>query len=217
MAQTLKGPTRFYGPRISTYSRVVCVVAEEKGIAYELIPTDPHSPEHVRRHPFGKAPAMEVDFEDGTSLTMIESLAIAVFLDDVGEGASLQPDDAISRAQMHKWTAISNNYTFPPVDLDYVLERVTSPLTGKTPDEERIARALPIIAGLADLYEMRLRETTFLAGEVFSLADIFAGLIWAPVPFGEEGKRIFAARPSLSRWLDMLNGRPSFQATAFKP
>jgi glutathione S-transferase len=42
----------------STYVRVARMACEEKGVAYDLRPAPPHSPEVLAIHPFGKIPAM---------------------------------------------------------------------------------------------------------------------------------------------------------------
>ncbi len=48
----------------STYTRVARMACEEKGVSYELKPLQPHSPEVLAIHPFGKIPALRHgDFE----------------------------------------------------------------------------------------------------------------------------------------------------------
>ena len=42
----------------SSYTRVVRMVCEEKGIDYDHVDTSPHSPEVNAIHPFGKVPVM---------------------------------------------------------------------------------------------------------------------------------------------------------------
>ena len=58
----------------STYTRVVCMVCEEKGIAYVLTERPLHAPEILAIHPFGKMPVLRHgDFE------LFESKAIATY------------------------------------------------------------------------------------------------------------------------------------------
>src|SRR5437763_538326 len=60
----------------STYVRVVRMVCEEKGIAYELTPVPPHSETINAIHPFGKMPTMRHG-----DVELCESKAIATYLD----------------------------------------------------------------------------------------------------------------------------------------
>ena len=78
-----------YGPSLSTYTRTVRVVLEEKGVEYELKPVnimagEAQGSEHTGRHPFGKVPAFE---HDGFSL--YETVAISRYIDRVFPGPSL--------------------------------------------------------------------------------------------------------------------------------
>src|SRR3954469_15533583 len=60
----------------STYTRVVCMVCEEKGIEYVLTETPLRAPEIFAIHPFGKMPVLRHgDF------VLFESKAIADYLD----------------------------------------------------------------------------------------------------------------------------------------
>src|SRR3954451_8572258 len=60
----------------STYTRVVCMVCEEKGIEYVLTETPLRAPEIFAIHPFGKMPVLRHgDF------VVFESKAIADYLD----------------------------------------------------------------------------------------------------------------------------------------
>ena len=60
----------------STYTRVVRMVCEEKGIEYALTERPPGAPEILAIHPFGKMPVLRHgDF------ALCESKAIATYLD----------------------------------------------------------------------------------------------------------------------------------------
>ena len=49
---------KLYGFPQSTYVRTARLACEEKGVAYEIVPSQPDSSENLAVHPFGKVPAM---------------------------------------------------------------------------------------------------------------------------------------------------------------
>ena len=68
---------KIYGPVISTYVRIVTMTAEEAGVAYSIVPTAANAEEQRVRHPFLKAPAVEIDDQ-----SMFETAAICQYIDD---------------------------------------------------------------------------------------------------------------------------------------
>ncbi len=61
----------------STYTRVVCMVCEEKGIEYVLTEMPLRAPEILAIHPFGKMPVLRHG-----DVELFESKAIATYLDE---------------------------------------------------------------------------------------------------------------------------------------
>ena len=95
----------------STYVRVARMACEEKGVAYDLWPAPPHSPEVLAIHPFGKIPAMRHgDFE------LFESKAIGTYLDRMFPGPHLIPEDA--RVEMDAKKAAGYFAAGDPPDTD---------------------------------------------------------------------------------------------------
>ena len=87
----------------STYVRTVKMVLAEKGVTdFKQVPLnvlagDPKTPEHRERHPFGKVPVLDHD-----GMRLLETTAIARYLNDVLPGKSLIPSSAQgSRADGH--------------------------------------------------------------------------------------------------------------------
>ncbi len=67
-----------YGFPTSPYVRKVLLVAQEKGVAFDLVPATPHKPTDafLAASPFRMMPAID---DDG--FTLADSSAIALFLD----------------------------------------------------------------------------------------------------------------------------------------
>ncbi len=78
---------KLWGFSNSTYVRSVRMLLAEKGVSdYEQVPVnvlagEPKQPEHLKRHPFGKVPVVDVD-----GFRVIETPAILRYLDAVLPG-----------------------------------------------------------------------------------------------------------------------------------
>jgi len=199
---------KIYVAQISTYGRIVATVAEEAGLTHETIPTDSKAPEHRSRHPFMKTPAIELD-----GVAMYESAAICPYIDDLYNDGALQPDDPLARARMRQWMAVTDHYVFPLTEERLVLPRLVVPMMGRQPREDLIQDALPAIHYYLQVVENRLTETPYLAGEMFSLADIFMYCTMVAVSLTPEGKAMLADMPAITRWMAVCSARPSLIAT----
>jgi glutathione S-transferase len=97
----------------STYVRTIKMLLAEKGVSeIEQVPLnvlagDPHSPEHLARHPFGKVPVVAHD-----GMTILETSAIARYLNDVLPGKSLVPATPKDRARMDMVIGVIDSYGY---------------------------------------------------------------------------------------------------------
>ncbi|WP_295952634.1 glutathione S-transferase family protein [Rhodoferax sp.] len=97
----------------STYVRTVKMVLAEKGFTdYTQVPLnvlagEPKSPEHLARHPFGKVPVLDVN-----DLRLLETAAIARYLNDVLPGKSLIPATPADRARMDMVVGLIDSYGY---------------------------------------------------------------------------------------------------------
>ena len=157
---------RIFGTVISTYTRVVEIACEEAGVSHETVPTAARSPEN--RHPFGKIPVVEID-----GLELIESVAIANYIDNAHNGGALQPVAAAARAISDKWVAIANNYLFPMFENGLVMPWIMHRYAGFPLDRERIERSLPDISRALGFVEAALSEKGAWTANGFCMADVF--------------------------------------------
>ena len=85
----------------STYVRTVKMVLAEKGVTQykqvqlNVLKGEPKMPEHLERHPFGKVPVLDHD-----GMRILETTAIARYLNDVLPGRSLVPPTPKDRVRM---------------------------------------------------------------------------------------------------------------------
>lgn len=199
--------------KMSSYGLTARVVLEEKGVPYRhdiIEPDEIKSPDYLRQHhPFGMMPA----FSHG-NFHLFETAAIARYVDEAFDGPRLQPEDPKARAQMQKWISISDNYIYPAVISDLVLQRLAPRLSGTAADEAVVASAIPKVKVQLDLLESTLADWDFLIGDV-SLADFFAASMVQYVGLTPEGADLLADKPRISKWLASVTGRPSYEKATY--
>jgi glutathione S-transferase len=102
-----------WGFDASTYVRTVKMVLAEKGfnqfkqVPINVLQGEPKTPEHLKRHPFGKVPVLDHD-----GMRILETDAIARYLNDVLPGKSLIPATPKDRARMDMTIGIIDSYGY---------------------------------------------------------------------------------------------------------
>lgn len=197
------------GPAPSTYTRVACMVCEEKAIPYELRQQPPHSPDVSAIYPFGKVPVMRHgDFE------LCELKAIATYLDLAFPGPKLIPTDPRHAALTEQWVSLVNTKMDGTLVRTYLLNYIFPKTGDGTVDRKVIDAVVPAVKQEIDLLDRAVSKGGFLAGDSFTFADINVMPILAYLKnFPEAGAAIASAK-SLSDYFDRMSARPSFQKTA---
>jgi len=197
-----------YGVGASTYVRTVRLALEEKGVTYTHEPLVPQSDEMKALHPFGKVPA----FRHGDRV-IAESLAISTYVDEVFEGPPLRPAEPGPQAVMHEWISLYIDDMYGPMGPGLVIQRLVVPARGGTPDEDMIAKAVPVVRGHLVMLNETLTERPWLAGGALSLADMY----FAPMVFYfhmiPEGETLLDGLDGVAHWYEAISGRDSFTAT----
>ncbi len=199
-----------YGPTISTFVRIVAITAEEKGLDWEVIPTPARSAKQRERHPFQRAPAVDID-----GVKLFETDAITRYIDEAFDGPSLQPDTARKRAEMQKWMSVMQHYYFPTTEIGLVSPRILAPMQGVAVDEELVQRAIPTISYQMAVADAHLSENAFFAAEQPSLADYYQQVCWWAVWLTPEGRSLIHQYSHLKRWLGFMMSRSSAKQTAW--
>lgn len=200
---------RIFGTVISTYTRIVQITCEEVGQSHETIATAAQSPNN--RHPFGKVPVVEVD-----GLELIESVAIAQYIDNAHFDGALQPTDPAARAVMDKWIALANNYLFPLFEHGLVMPWIMHRVAGYPLDPEKINAALPQISRALGFLEAELSRDGAWTPLGFTLADVFLYPIVRAVQLTPQGGVGIAQCDTLTAWLATCENRPSVAATRWE-
>jgi glutathione S-transferase len=196
----------------STYTRVARMACEEKGVAYELRPSGPHTPEVSAIHPFGKVPVMrDGDFE------LCESKAIATYIDKKFSGPKLVPDDPRAAAEVEKWVSIVNTMIDPVWVRTYLFGYIFPKTADGKPDRSLIDGAVPAMRKHAEILDKALAKTGSFSGNGFSLADInLMPILYYAQKFA-EGAEIINGAKNLKAFYDRNAQRASFKNTEPPP
>ena len=226
-----------YHGMASTCSKKVRLALYEKGLPFEshlldLQKFEQHAPDYLALNPQGVVPTL---VSDGKPI--IESNVIIEFIDDAFPQTPLKPADAHARAQMRLWTKFSDEVAYKAVYAptwtvlskrakDALAEDKLQSVLARIPTKERrdrwetVARHGFTEAEMQDAYdkmrqcldriEAALAHGPWLAGEVYSLADI------AMIPFIDRIRNLrpefmpMADYPRLTAWETALRARPAF-------
>jgi glutathione S-transferase len=201
---------QLYGALLSPFVRKVCLVAEEKGIAYELIFTSPHGsdPGFNAASPFGKIPALR----DG-DYTLADSTAIVTYLEAKYPEKPMLPADPQARGKA-MWFDEFADTILAASALKILFNRLVAPKLLKLPYDDAIAlegeaELPPILAYL----EGAAPQTRWLAGKDFSLADIAVASVFrslSAVGHGPDAQ----THPAIAAWYARACARPAWQTIA---
>lgn len=195
-------------PNPAPNPRRVRIFVAEKAItlptqSVSIIAQEHKAPEFLAVNPRGQTPALQTD--DGRVLT--ESVAICRYLDALHPELPLFGSTPLEIGTIEMWIRRTDLVVMPPIGAIWVH---THPFTARLPIQ-RFAdygeAQRPRVYEAFEMCNMALAETPFIAGEVYSMADIvlltsvdFAGFIGIPLPeelrYLDDWHRRVTARPS---------------------
>ena len=201
---------KVYGALLSPFVRKVCLVAEEKGIAYELVMSRPGNPDpdFVKASPFGKIPAIV----DG-DYRLADSSAIVAYLEAKHPGNPMLPADPQARGQAVWWDEFADTI-LAASGLKILFNRLVGPKILKIGGDEATAlqgeAELPRILGY---FESVAPESGWLVGDAFTLADVSVASMFRSLSYvGHEPKS--QTHPRTAAWYARVCERPAWQKIA---
>ncbi|BBN01055.1 glutathione S-transferase [Marchantia polymorpha subsp. ruderalis] len=202
---------KLYGVMRSPFVQSVVFTCYETDTEFELIPTENvvvRTPEFkAKLNPFGTMPALE----DG-DFTLFESRAISRYIaskaDAQRAGNSLLGSTIEEQALVNVWIDVEAQTFFPPMK-DAAIEWTYK----LVPDAALVKSSLEKLGKILDIYEDQLTKHKYIAGDFFSLADIFnATLVYFYMRFSNpEQQGEFTNRPHVHAWLQSIYARPAWQ------
>ena len=196
------------GSARSTYTRVVRMVCEEKGIAYLLTETPLRAPELLAIHPLGKMPVLRHG-----DVELFESKAIATYLDRSFPGPPLFPSDARLAALTEQWVSLVNTEIDRTLIRTYLYAYIAPKTADRSPDRAAIEAVMPAVREQLGILDRAVAGTGLLVGDQFTFADINLLPILHRVGQVPEGAEALAAASHLTAYYNTHAARPSFVST----
>ncbi len=203
---------KLWGFSNSTYVRSVRMLLAEKGVTdYEQVPVnvlkgEPKEPEHLKLHPFGKVPVIEVD-----GFRIIETPAILRYLDAVLPGRHLVPSDPKAMTKSAMVVSIIDSYGYGALLGGVVAYHLFPDFVGGKNEKahhEALATGKLVMTEI-----MKIKgDSAFIAGAEPSLADLYLAPIMAYVTMTPH-KDEFLGMPGVQAWWDKVSALPSFTST----
>ncbi|KAK6939023.1 Glutathione S-transferase, C-terminal [Dillenia turbinata] len=207
-------PVKVYGPAASTAVSRVLACLLEKEVQFQLINVnmskrEHKSPEYLKIQPFGQVPAFQDD-----SISLFESRAICRYLCEKHGNRgnkNLYGTNPLVKASIDQWIeAEAQSFNQPSSAL--VFQLVFAPKFKIKQDEGVIKQNEEKLSKVLDVYEKRLEESRFLAGEEFTLADL-SHLPNAQylVHATDRARGLFTEKKNVWRWWGEISGRESWK------
>ncbi|WP_284944297.1 glutathione S-transferase family protein [Acidisoma cladoniae] len=196
----------------STYVRTIRMLLAEKGVQdYEQVPLnvlegEPKTPEHLERHPFGKVPVVDID-----GFRIIETPAIARYLNTVLPGPSLVPSEPKDVARMDMVLSIIDSYGYGALLGGVVAYHLFPDFVGGKNEAAHHKGLEDGKLTVSTLMGIK-GDASYLAGDHVSLADFYLAPIMAYVMLTPH-KDEFLALPGVSAWWSLVSGLGSFHTT----
>jgi glutathione S-transferase len=147
----------------SSYTRVVRMVCEEKGVDYVLTETMLGAPELRHIHPFGKMPVLRHG-----DLELCESKAIATYLDLSFSGPQLIPSDPRFAGLTEQWVSLINTVIDVTLIRTYLLAYAAPRTNDGKPDQTIIDAVTPAVRLQLGVLDDAVAKTGYLVGDKFT-------------------------------------------------
>ncbi|KAK7039977.1 glutathione S-transferase [Favolaschia claudopus] len=189
----------------------VTVTLAEKGVPFTFVPIDLKQKEHktaefLEKQPFGLVPVLD---DDG--FILYESRAICRYLAEkyAAQGPKLIPTELKARA-LFEQAASTELATIQPSMLGVYMEGINKPNSLNTAvDHSALGAYKSQLSKKLDVYEAILGKQRFLAGDEFTLADLFH-LSLGPCLELAGCDLMTTKGPNIARWWKEVTSRPSW-------
>ena len=187
------------------------MAAQEKGVDHDYQPVGPHSDEVNAIHPLGKIPVLR-----HSDIELCESRAVCGYLDAIGDGPSLVPEDPATAAQMEQWVSLVNTSTDDILIRKYLFAYIFPSSEDGSPDRAAIDGMMGDVEKHLGMLD-GATASGHLAGDALNLADLNIMPILFYMKGMPEAGEIIANSKNLGAHFDSHAARESFQATMPPP
>ncbi|XP_065880510.1 glutathione S-transferase F11-like [Euphorbia lathyris] len=206
-------PVKVYGPTMSTAVARVLACLVEKDVNFQLISIDMSKGEHkmpdfLKLQPFGQVPAFQDD-----NISLFESRSICRYICDkyADKGnKALYGTNPLSKASIDQWIE-AEGQSFNPPSGALVFQLAFAPRMKIPQNEGLIKQNEAKLRKVLDIYEKRLGESRFLAGEDFSLADLSHLPNTQYLVAATDRGGLITSRKNVGRWWNEISSRDSWK------
>jgi glutathione S-transferase len=195
------------GSSRSTYTRVVRMVCEEKGIDHTLTDVPLGAPELAAIHPFGKMPVLRHG-----DVKLFESKAIATYLDRVFPAPFVLPSEPLLAAETEQWVSLVNTLIDRTIIRTYLFAYIVPGTPDGKPNRAVIEAVMPELQQQVAVLDKAVAGG-HLVGDTFTFADINLMPLLHRLKIPPEGAAALAGAKHLSAYYDRHAARPSFVRT----
>jgi glutathione S-transferase len=192
----------------SNFVRAVRMACEEKGLAYDVLPLMPQTPEVLAIHPFGKVPVLRHG-----EVKVAETRAIIAYLDAAFPDAPVIPKAPAAAARAEAWISMVTTAVDRAFIRDYGLAYVIPRGPDGGPDRKAIEAGLPEVQAKMDVLDEAVSHSDCLAGDTFTFADMNLMPMLAFMRTLPESGAMMAKAKALTAYYDRHATRPSFVNT----
>ncbi|KAJ1687753.1 hypothetical protein LUZ63_019143 [Rhynchospora breviuscula] len=199
---------KVYGTPKATNVARVAMILEEVGAEYEVVPvdfgTELKSPVHLARNPFGQIPAFQDD-----DFMLFESRAISRYILRKFKSDLLREDNPKEATLVNVWLDVEYGQYNPPAGV-IIYNALVKPMIGQVVDQQAINVNLEKLKKVLEVYEARLSQCKYLAGDFISFAD----LSHFPCTYCimlTQYKSVLDSYPHVKAWWEAIMARPSIK------
>jgi glutathione S-transferase len=174
-------------------------------VPLNVLEGEPRTPEHLERHPFGKVPVLDHD-----GMRILETTAIARYLNDVLPGRSLIPATPKDRARMDMIIGVIDSYGYGALIGGVAAYHLFPGFVGGKNDAMRkggIEKGRKVI----ELAMKARGSSPFIAGDL-SLADLYLAPVAFYVSLTPDKDAVFDV-DGFAEWWANVQALPSFVKT----
>ncbi|KAI8549003.1 hypothetical protein RHMOL_Rhmol07G0317300 [Rhododendron molle] len=206
-------PVKVYGPAFSTAVSRVLACLIEKEVEFQLVAVnmakgEHKKPDYLKIQPFGQVPA----FQD-ESVSLFESRAICRYVSEkyANQGnKGLYGTNPLEKASIDQWLE-AEGQSFSPPSSALVFQLAFAPRMKIKQDEGLIRQSEEKLKKVLDVYEKRLGENRYLAGDEFTLADLSHLPNTQYLVNATDRGELFTSRENVARWWGEISSRESWK------
>jgi len=184
----------------------ILLTAEEVGQPYTLhlmdFATGEHkSPEHLKRHPLGKVPAVELGGKH-----YFESNSICRLLAE--KNGKLYSGTPEQHAEINQWVDLITQHVGRWLSV-LLFEKALKPtFFGEETNQKTVEEAVGFLGQQMPVVEAQICENPFFLGDEITIADTIALSHFMTVEYSGVDLQFL---PNIRRWMNDLRQRPSFK------